>query len=56
VFSYASMPAGVILGCIMAAILNLIGWLNLSWNLVALGFCVGIFAAIAQAKKQEREI
>jgi len=56
VFSYANMPLGCILGCVMAAFLNLIGWLNLGWDLVALGFCIGIFAAIAQAKKKAREI
>jgi len=56
VFSYANMPLGCILGCIMAAFLNLIGWLNINWSLLSLAFCIGIFAAIAQAKKQEREI
>jgi len=56
VFSYANMPLGCILGCIMAGFLNLIGWLNISWNFVALGFCVGIFAAISRAKREEREI
>jgi len=56
VFSYASMPLGCILGTITTAFLNLINWLNISWSLLALAFAVGIFAAIAKAKKEEREI
>jgi len=40
----------------MAGFLNLIGWLNLGWDLIALAFCIAIFAAIAQAKKKEKEI
>lgn len=56
VFSYWSMPLGCILAVMTAAFLNLIGWLNLSWNLIALAFAIGIFAWIGRAKREVREI
>jgi len=56
VFSYYSMPLGCIVGVIIAAFLTYIGWLDLSWNLIALAGAIGVFAALAKAKREEREI
>jgi len=56
VFSYYSMPTGCVVGVIIAAFLTYIGWLDLSWNLIALAGAVAIFAVLAKAKREEREI
>lgn len=56
VFSYYSMPVGSVLGVVTAAFLTLIGWLDMNWNLIALAGAVAIFAGLAKAKREEREI
>jgi len=56
VFSYWRMPLGCVLGVITAGFLTLIGWLDLNWNLIALAGSVAVFAGIAKAKREEREI
>lgn len=56
VFSYFSMPVGSVLGVFTAAFLTLIGWLDMNWNLIALAGAVAIFAGLAKAKREEREI
>jgi len=56
VFSYYSMPTGCVLGVLTAGFLTYIGWLDLSWNLIALAGAVSIFAVIAKAKREEREL
>jgi len=56
VFSYWRMPLGCVLGVITAAFLTLIGWMDLNWNLIALAGSVAVFAGLAKAKREEREI
>jgi len=56
IFSYYNMPLGCVVGVIIAGVLTYIGWLDLSWNLIALAGAVAVFAAIAKGKREEREI
>lgn len=56
VFSYRNIGAGCVSGVMMAGFFTAIGWLNLSWSLIALAMALAILVAIQEAKKVEREI
>lgn len=56
IFSYAHATAGAFAGVLSAAFLTYIGWLNIPWVLIAVAGAVAMFIAVAEFKKQEREI
>jgi hypothetical protein len=56
IFSYAHIVAGAFSIAITSAFLTAIGWLNLSWVLLALAFAISVLISIAWFKSREREI
>jgi hypothetical protein len=53
-FTQANMAGGLVFSVIVAAILNYIRWLNVSWSLIAVGFAMAILVALEEAKKKQR--
>ena len=56
VFSYASMEIGCVLGVLMAMFLAAIGWLQISWTLLAFALVIAVFVALQRGKSREREV
>lgn len=51
-FTQANMAGGLIFSVIVAAILNYIRWLNVSWSLIAVAFAMAIIVALEEARKK----
>jgi hypothetical protein len=53
VFSYVSRDVGTVVAVLLAMTLTFIGWLQISWSLLALALIIAVLAAIRVRKKEE---